>query len=310
MATNITQAQAFCIATACLQVPVFAKASYPLSNLATNSLNERQFSNKLSLFQPSLLFNGLNKLNTWPNLYNNNQQLEQQRDHPLPSQHRQSSFFLPMIVNRNKWSQTNGMVGSGWFKDLIAKKGASNHRGMLEDPSMEQEIFYVSEYNTDSNKTNAIEQPTTMPTKEPTTSTVAPVTVNSKIEPTKQTEETTTTQKPAKLPQPATPSPSSTQKPSLAETGKTTFSYQPNSNRFYYKEQQTRPLLFPALTLPFTYPFTALKVHNVLDKSNDHQQQAQLHWAAGQVANLMRTVSNNLTRKKLDLVNIWQNLSA
>lgn len=305
MAANITQAQAFCIATACLQVPVFAKANYPLSNLATTSLNERQSSNKLSLFRPSLLFNGLDKHNTWPNLYNKNQQ----QGDPLPSQHRQLSSFLPMIVRRNKWGQ-NGKVESGWLKDLIAKKGANNYRRMLDDPNIDQEVFYVSEYNTDLNRTSDLEQPTTMPTNKSISSTAAPVTVNSKIETTKQTEETTTRQEPVKPPQPATPSPSSTQKPSLLETGKTTFGYHPYSNRFHYNEQNHGPLFYPTLTLPFTYPFTALKVHHVLDKSNDHQQQAQLHWAAGQVANLMRTVSNNLTRKKLDLIKLWQNLSA
>lgn len=52
LANNVTQAQAFCIATACLQVPVLTKAEpYKVANnLLKHSMN------KLSLFRPSLLF--------------------------------------------------------------------------------------------------------------------------------------------------------------------------------------------------------------------------------------------------------------
>lgn len=52
MANNVSQAQAFCIATACLQVPVFKKAE--LFKFA-NRFYE-QSTNKWSLFRPSLLF--------------------------------------------------------------------------------------------------------------------------------------------------------------------------------------------------------------------------------------------------------------
>lgn len=63
LANNVTQAQAFCIATACLQVPVISKSTidsdlFRVAGINDHHMSHQQSSNKLNLFRPNL-FKGL-----------------------------------------------------------------------------------------------------------------------------------------------------------------------------------------------------------------------------------------------------------
>lgn len=324
LATNITQAQAFCIATACLQVPVFVTRASPFSTIlssAANSLHERQSSNKLNLFRPSLLFSGgLNRQQSkWSNkLYSDqfkhHHHHEQYSSFRLPFEHRQLKHPVQYkMLNRRMLDDSKTDGKSNWLKDLLRQKGINYYRMTVNAP-LDQDGFYVSEYNSDklANKTNVLQQTitelTTTPVNNPnvdlTTEKVDIITPPSPPPPPLTT--TSTTRKAVTSPVNPQISPPTIHK-SLSDN-KTLSSY-PNFNRLHaliFSHQYHRPSLAP---LPLIYPFKWKAHHESLDRSNNFLQQIQFNWAAGQVANLMRTVSNNLTKKKLNLLNTWQNMS-
>lgn len=308
MATNITQAQAFCIATACLQVPIFSPRARPFSTISiANNLHKRQSSNKLNLFKPSLLFSGGldRQRNRWWNRYND--QFNQHRDFSLPTiEHQQSSDFQhKMLSHHRNWRLNEDDKNSSWLKDLLKQK-ATNYNSVALDSPLNQDVFYVNESNNDSNKTNAPEQANSTTTE--TTSNPAPATpvTNPKLESTTKVDITTTTTQKTFTPQ------SSPVAITLKPTTEKTLSNYPNFNQLHAQilgDHYHRPLVLPVLpTTPFIYPFT-WKAYEALDESNNQRQQVQIHWLAGQVANLMRRVSSNLTKKKLNLIDMWQSIS-
>lgn len=303
LATNVTQAQAFCIATACLQVPVFVR-------FVANSPNERQSANKLNLFKPSLLFGAFDKHSKWANSAYHQNDL-------LPSQHRQffpSGFPLKYPTRNKLHRKLEGDDKSHWLESLLKEKGVNYFRLVVNSPrNTDQEALISSEFNSASlNETLAL--PETKPPESASTTEAAVVSSTGQ-----KVEETTTTQLPTttKLPEPVSepsPIPPREQQPTSMATEETRLSY-PNFNRMYsqiYNEHHYRPLLYPVSSPPLLslfYPFTWRPYEALEKSSSNRRQQQQIRWAAGQMANLMRTVSNNLTVKKIHLINLWQNLS-
>lgn len=102
LADNITQAQAFCIATACLQVPVLLNrhqqppyhGQKPSYELALAGVHDR-IANKLSLLRPSTWFGARDansNINKWNNLFHQPQSFSASHRHQAP-------WYLDTMMN-------------------------------------------------------------------------------------------------------------------------------------------------------------------------------------------------------------------
>lgn len=266
----MTQAQAFCIATACLQVPVLTKAGpYKVAN----NLFEHS-TNKLNFFSPSLLFGA--KLNKWseqlPTTAWYRSKPASAALYPL-SQHRLRSLSSGRDLDRD--------VGHlmGYLKE------SDNFRLIVEPAS----LAASSGAGSDEQGSTPVPPPSVSQPSEPTTtSSASPPSI-----------ETTTAI--------ATDAPVSMTSPPTIETDEPKTAEFPNFNQIHAqilqnsladrRYQLLRPLVFKKPSLYFS------------STNLNNRQQAQHSRSGSPLVELAQLVSNGLYVKKANMLQFWQSLS-
>lgn len=274
LANNVTQAQAFCIATACLQVPVLSKAptkSNPFE-IATSDLyyqsnhfDHLMMKSKFNLFKPSTLFGGLSRQQHQPVIEHYPAQYPSHRHHFGTLKGSSSRFkknLLPRDYNRQiKLTRINGHDRN--------------------DSQMGSDSY------------NASPQVTELIPVGPTSEPLAPT--SSPLPPPASTTAT------AVAPLVTTQANLNQNLNMIAE--ETIPAAYPNFNQIYSQiynamAGQRRPLVWRP---PDYYPPPSPNV----DRQQPGKLASNLQTAATRVANLMHSVGNNLRIKKTDLLNRW-----
>lgn len=290
LANNVTQAQAFCIATACLQVPVLQMGDS--LKVAQNQLNEQSSSLSSSsqfslLFKPSLLLKGSDGLrdkdHKWDgfNLAMRKKGTAEQLGEPhLNSEHRRPIRSLS-IEERNSVNLDTLNRGQllDRFKLMVEPRPSTIGNRMMQSSALE---------NASGELANS-----TAPKGEPAATNQAPSGAPETPKPNVMTSEET---RPAQM--------------SSAPT-----SY-PNFNQAYAKiynnlNQQYRPSWLPVSPAsqvlfwrPVDYGHMSLMDHIRT------QQASKLHLTAQRVAHMMQSVSNGFAMKRSSLRNKWQSMSS
>lgn len=269
----MTQAQAFCIATACLQVPVLTKTEpYKVANnLLKHSMN------KLSLFRPSLLFGA--EHSRWshhsPAVY------------PF-SQYRLRSLTIDRNIDQDVGHLMSLLKDSTHFRLMVDPAYTGDlDPGQLADGADEMLSTSPDERGPASPVTTQLPEATT-------TTTMAPTTTISSTSTTPIALETTT----MKSPNPVVSSP-----PAMASNGSKVAEF-PNFNQMYAQ------ILHNGLANRQQLLFKKLPVRYIMSvKTNNRQQPQNLQSPVLPLTEFMQFVGNNLHNKKINMARFWQSLS-
>lgn len=305
MANNVTQAQAFCIATACLQVPVLTRIDY-----------EHPLKSAANLFYEQLATATTNKLLA----QNNNRQMNSMRQ--------MMGFGLmkpTRVYNTIMGAQREQLLPQHRFKSLLSESDDADRIYEAEEEAfggdksrllrmvVEDVVSpVVSMFVANSSALDASAQVGNVDCcKNQTTLSTSQQTNNSLLVQQQQQQQH---QSPMSAEETRSIATTSSLVPPPA-SALSQIMYSKWANQPYHSREPSGLLWRPQVRLPFTFGMSQQQRQQLGSRlptyqtSNGVNNQQHLQSAASQMASMMQSVTNGIAVKKAALFNLWQTLN-